>query len=469
MLAAAERGRMVVKAANKAAQKGGADAGMVVADCRAVLPSLMVLDDMPGLPEKILAGLAEWCLRFTPIAAVDAPQGLILEISGCAHLWGSEKLYLTDILSKLRGLGYDCRAAIADTIGCAWAISRYGTQTAIIAPEQHKRALQSLPPVALRLPVELVERLEKLGLMTIGSFIDMPRSALRRRFGAELLLQLDKALGATLEVLTPIQPAEPFQERLPCLEPIRTRKGIDIALTTLMETLCTRLTKEEKGLRSAIFKGFRVDGDVQQIEIGTNRPSRDAAHLLKLFEQKTGTLRPDLGFELFVLEAKGVEDYAAALEQLWQLGRAEHEKDVAELLDRIAGKIGKKTIHRYLPAEHYWPERSIKEAASLQDVPDAAWRTDRPRPVHLLARPEQIEVMVALPDYPPLLFHYKGKPYRVSKADGPDRIEQEWWLEDGEHRDYYCVEDEQGGRYWLFRLGSYAGNNPQWFLHGFFA
>ncbi len=178
---------------------------------------------------------------------------------------------------------------------------------------------------------------------------------------------------------------------------------------------------------------------------------------------------PILGFELFILEAQHVQDYEAALEELWQIGNAEAEKDIAELLDRIAGRIGANAIHRFLPTEHYWPERSVKRATSLQEQPKTEWQINKQRPVLLLPHPELIEVMVPLPDYPPLMFHYKGKPHRIKKADGPERIEREWWLEDGEHRDYYCVEDEDGGRYWLFRLGSYANNNPQWFLHGFFA
>lgn len=469
VLSASERGRVVIKAANGAAQAHGIDVGMVVADCRAVLPQLQVLDEIPGLPEKILAGIGEWCLRFTPVVAVDLPYGLLLDITGCAHLWGGEKPYLKDILTRLRGFGYDVRAAIADTIGAAWAVARYGQKTPLIESGKQADAITVLPTAALRLEADTIERLEKLGLLQIGSFMSMPRSALRRRFGAPLLQQLDKALGQEMEMLQPIRPIQPYQERLPALEPIRTAKGIEIALQQLLETLCARLSKEEKGLRKAVFKGYRIDGNVQQIQIGTNRPSRDTVHLFKLFEVRIAAMEPDLGFELFILEAPTVEDYSAELEQLWQIGKAEHEKDVAELLDRIAGKIGVSAIHRYLPAEHYWPERSIKLASSLEERPQTIWRADKPRPVHLLPQPEEIEVSVPLPDYPPMLFKYQSKLYRISKADGPERIEQEWWLQDGEHRDYYCVEDEEGGRYWLFRLGSYQNNNPQWFIHGFFA
>ncbi len=95
--------------------------GMVLADARAVIPDLQVFDDRPGLPEKLLSCLAEWCLRYSPVVATDMPSGLILDITGCAHLFGSERAYLKDITSRLRGSGYD-QAAAADTIGAAWAI-----------------------------------------------------------------------------------------------------------------------------------------------------------------------------------------------------------------------------------------------------------------------------------------------------------------------------------------------------------
>jgi protein ImuB len=390
-------------------------------------------------------------------------------VSGCAHLWGGERPYLKDIVTRLRGFGYDVRAAIADTIGTAWAVSRYGRLTPVIEPGRHAEALLPLPPAALRLEAGIVARMEKLGLYQVRSFINMPRSALRRRFGEGLLLRLDQALGQAVEGLQPIKPIPPYQERLPSLEPIRTAGGIEVALRRLLEALCRRLSQEDKGLRTAVFKGYRVDGNIQEVGIGTNRPLRNVEHLFRLFGLKIATMEPALGFELFLLEAPVVEALSAEQEALWDTEGRHDESDIAELLDRLAGKVGMNAIHRYLPAEHYWPERSIKAAASLQEPLQTEWRTDRPRPVHLLPQPEAIEVTVPIPDYPPMLFRYKGKVSKVAKADGPERIEGEWWLEEGLGRDYYCVEDEAGARYWLFRLGDYATGEPKWFIHGFFA
>lgn len=468
VFAAPERGRMIVKAVNAVAAANGIYTGMVVADSRAILPAVQVFDDQQGKDITLLSALAEWCIRYTPIAAIYPPDGLILDATGCPHLWGGEQPYLKDLVTRLAAFGYQVRPGMADTVGCAWAIARYGRVKLIIEPGCQVEALQHLPPVALRLDSGITDKLEKLGLTEIGSFMNMPRSALRRRFGETLLLRLDQALGQGIEYVQPVKPIEPYQERLPSLEPIRTAPGIEHALHELLDKLCKRLSAEEKGLRKVVFKCYRIDGNIQSIDIGTARPSRNATHLFKLFEIKIGQIRPALGIELFVLEAPVVEALSSNQEAIWNFSY-NREMEIAELLDRIAVKVGMNTIHRYLPDEHHWPERSFKLATSLQEEATTTWQDELPRPVHLLPNPELIEVTVAMPDYPPMLFKYKGNLHRVQKADGPERIEQEWWIEQGLYRDYYCVEDDKGERYWLFRLGHYQNSDPKWFIHGFFA
>lgn len=469
VLAAPVHGKMMITSASPVAEAQGIRAAMPLADAKAIVASLQVFDDQPERGPQLLNALGEWCIRYTPVVGIHLPDGLILDVSGCTHLWGGERPYLKEIVTKLRAIGYDVRGAMADTIGTAWAVARYGQITPIIDSGEQTAALMSLPPAALRLEEDVLARLQKLGLYQIGSFINMPRTVLRRRFGQALLSRLAQALGQETEAIEPLYPVPPYEERLPCLEPIRTAKGIEIAINVLLEQLCLRMEKEGKGLRTAILKGYRVDNRMIQTEIGTSRASHNVQHLFRLFELKIPTLEPALGIELFTLEASKVEDVSPMQEVLWIGNPGLKAPAVAELLDRLAGKIGEASIRRYLPAEHYWPERSIQQATSLEEKPTTAWRTDRPRPILLLSKPEPIEVTAPIPDYPPMLFHYKGKLHQIRKADGPERIEREWWLDGGEHRDYYNVEDAEGQRYWLFRSGHYSGNQSQWFIHGFFA
>ena len=468
VIIAPSHGKMIVTAANPLSEQKGIYPGMALADARAIFPQLDTVDDKPGLHNKLLHRIAAWCIRFTPLPAVDPTGGILLDVTGCAHLWSGEEAYLADILNRLRAKGYHVHAAMADTIGTAWAIARF--ENAGVVPKRDQTALLSLPPEALRLDTETTERLRKLGICQINALLSIPRTALRRRFGPLVLKRLDQALGKEEEQLQPVFPITPYQERLPCLEPILRIEGIEIALQNLLEQLCKRLRTESKGLRTASFRGYRTDGKIISIEISTHRPTSNTKHLFHLFQLKLSTLEPEPGIELFVLEATHVDVHTPAQEAFWKGSSTLYDTGLSELVDRLTGKLGADVVQKFLPDEHYWPERSFKKAISLTDQPGTKWITSRPRPIHLLPTPERIDVTAPIPDYPPMLFRYKGTLHKIVKADGPERIEQEWWIEEGRHRDYYAVEDAEGCRYWLFRSGHYdAAKTYQWFIHGFFA
>lgn len=463
-------GRMVIRSVNELAEKEGIEPGMVLADARAIVPSIEVKDEQQHLSEKLLKRIAEWCIRFSPVVAIDTPDGIIIEATGCAHLWGGDGNYAEEIKSRISSKGYRVRVSMADTIGCAWALARYGKTNLLASPGNVSNVLLNLPAASLRLDSAVLERLNKLGLQRVRDFINIPKNVLRRRFGGGLIQRIAQATGSEEEYIQPVIPPEIYQERLPSLEPITTATGIEIGLKQLLDALCKRLKSEEKGLRKASFKCYRTDGIIHALQIGTNKASHNALHLFRLFEQKIETLAPGPGIELFVLEANQVEEVDPVQERLWEHLLGLNNQHLSELLDRISGRVGSEQIKRFIPDEHYWPERSYKASSLMEEKELPMWIAERPRPVHLLKVPERIEVTAPIPDYPPMLFRYKGQLHRIKKADGPERIEQEWWIQEGEHRDYYCVEDEMGKRYWLFRSGHYKSNSVfQWYLHGFFA
>lgn len=470
VLASPDHGRMRVTDVSMVAKTKGLYNAMVVADARAILPAVVVLDDQAGLADKLLKKICIWCIRFTPITCIDNDDGVILDATGCAHLWGGEENYLKTILDKLTGFGFHVRAVIADTIGAAWAVCRYGKNKMIISSNEQTEVLMNLPLAALRIEAAITEKFSKLGLYKIAAIMHMQRSALRRRFGQSLLLRIDQALGKEEEIIQPVIPIDAYFERLPCLETIQTKKGIEIALEKLLHKICSRLQKEGKGLRNALFKAYRVDNKTQQLNIITNHPSNNVSHLFKLFELKISTIEPAEGIELFTLETSKVEDVIAAQESFWTANSSLQSTEIAELLDGLQSKFGNDIVHRYLPDEHHLPEHSIKPSCSLQEKPTRGWRTDKLRPIQLLHHPERIIVTAPIPDYPPMNFRYKNKLHIIKKADACERIEPEWWLKNDLHRDYYIVEDEEGKRFWLYRLGHYnEESDPVWFIHGFFA
>lgn len=342
MFAAPDHGRMMVVAASPVAASMGIEVGMRAADAKAVCPGLEVLDDKPGRAEKLLRGIAEWTIRYAPIVALDsfAMDGIVLEATGCCHLWGSERGYLKEIVAKFKSKGYTVRLAMADTPGAAWAVARFGKVTPLIATGAHIEALQSLPPEALRLEQTTLDKLRKLGFYQIKSFMDMPRSVLRRRFGEGFLLRLAQALGTEDEPLQAVTLPAQFSQRLPCLEPVRTRKAIEIAIEKMLEGLCAQLASEGKGLRTGLLTCYRIDGKVEQIGIGTSGASHSVSHLFKLFQLKIDQIRPALGIELFVMEAPKVDPVEVPQEEMWSASPGLNDKSVLQLLDRVAGKVG---------------------------------------------------------------------------------------------------------------------------------
>ncbi|HEY0434909.1 MAG TPA: DNA polymerase Y family protein, partial [Chitinophagaceae bacterium] len=316
VIAAPDHGRLLITAVNTLALREGISPGLALADARAIIPQVKYKDDQPGLATKLLSSIAKWCLRFTPVVAVDLPDGLMLDISGCSHLWNGEKNYLRVIIEKITSFGYKVRAAIADTAAAAWAAARFSNLD-IIEEGNQSAFLAGLPAAALRINAEMVSLLEKLGLNTIGKFMNMPSTALRRRFGDSLLLRLQQAFGNIEETITPVIPACPYEERLISFEPVATTAGIEIGLKKLLEKICKRLQQEEKGCRQIRFTTFSIDRHTANVIIGTHRPSSDPAHLFKLFQEKITAIDPGLGVEVFVLSLLKVEDSRPKQEKIW--------------------------------------------------------------------------------------------------------------------------------------------------------
>lgn len=470
VMARPDHGRMIITEAGLLAQAKGIRSGMLVSDAKVIYPPLQVVDDIAGLREKLLRNIALWCIRYSPVVAIDMPDGILLDATGCTHLWRGEESYLRHIIQKLKSFGYHIRAAMAGTIGTAWAVSRYGRVKAIVNSGGEAEALMPLPPLALRIDTAIHEKLQKLGLTAISSLLHLQPSALRRRFGPAFVTRLAQALGSEEEYMEAVTPLAAYSERLPCLELIQTKTGIEIALQQLLEKLCERLMKEGIGIRAVVFSACRVDNKVQTISVHTNHASCNAQHIFKLLAYKIESIEPAIGIELFLLEATRLEKVVPLQQTLWTANGSLESREVAELLDNLENRFGNTIIQRFLPAEHHWPERSVIPAASLKDKPPLEWPAAKLRPIILLPQPVPVQVTAPIPDYPPMHFRFNQQLHKVAKADACERIEAEWWIEGGLHRDYYIVEDEEGKRYWLYRLGHYSEEEkPEWFLHGFFA
>jgi protein ImuB len=447
----------------------GLQPGQPLADARALVPELHTAAADPDADRTALAMLADWCLRYTPSVALDGDDGLLLDVTGCAHLFDSEGALIADLVHRLARARTAAKAAIADTPGAAWAVARFG-DTTIVPPMGAEPVLMPLPTAALRLPTAVIESLHRLGLRRIGDLLPMPRAPLVARFGDILTMRIDQILGRANEPIALRRPVVLWRSRLVFAEPIARRDDIDAAVRRLLDDLAKTLETAHRGARVLELLFCRVDGASQIVTVGTARPSRDAGHLARLFAEKLDAVDPGFGIEAMIVEA--VETDALSPDQADFAGQARDREALAPLIDRLRNRLGERSVFRVAPVASHVPERAIALVPTLSPAHGESWPNGVARPVFLLPCPEPIDANVLESDRPPSDFRWRSLDHRVVKVEGPERIAPEWWRgpNHAHTRDYYWLEDESGRRFWVYRAIPNAAAEPaRWYVHGLFA
>ena len=488
MLVAPGKGGQRIVALNRVARRSGLIAGDLLSNARSKVLDLQVRQADPAADAAALNRLALWAMRYAPLVApwdeASGADGLFIDISGAAHLYGGEGRLLADLDRRLRAFGFTPRLAIAGTPGAAWALARCGSSERrtcgpILAPSAEAEALRFLPLAALRLPEGTLSLLRRLGLRRIADVIDMPRAPLAARFEA-LLLRLDQALGRVVEPLAPAVPPPVYRVQAAFAEPIVSGEHVLEAATRLLDSLAADLARNGVGARALRLLLFRVDGRVQSMEIGLAGPSRDPRHIARLIalrlDRAADSLDADFGFEAAALHVLVAEPLADRQTRLTLDEAAAPSEALAQLIDRLQQRLGRGAVRQLHPHQSHIPERaqfpSPRPLPACGERGSGQWIADSPRPLLLLPRPEQAEVVALIPEGPPRQFRWRGVRHQIVHAHGPERIAPEWWLQapkDAE-RDYYTVEDSAGRRFWLYRAGLYGQSEtpPQWFIHGVF-
>lgn len=453
---------------------------MTLADARARVPELAVFESETEADLALLECIADWCDRFTPLVAIDDVNGLLLDISGCSHLFGGEAAMLGDIRSRLETFGFTTGIAIASTPDTARAISRYGGG-GIVSDKKEVEAVSGLPIAALGIPSVMATGLSRAGLKRIADLATRPRIPLSARFGAELLDRLDRTLGKIDGRISPrrVTPAV-FCERN-FHEPISTQEDIERTLGGLCQTISERLQLRGEGGRLFEATLFRVDGATYRIQIGTAQPLHDSQKVWKLFckrlESIAGNLDPGFGFDLVrisVVQSEAFDSTQSSFDTA-----TTDDEEISSTIDQLGARFSASSIQRYIACNSHIPELSEKSVPYISNsFSSLDWQAPEigeppRRPLHVFEPPQPIETLAEVPDGPPIRFRWRKILRSVVYAEGPERIAFEWWKSDepGLSRDYYRVEDSDGRRYWIFRKGLYEREtgSPTWFLHGLFA
>lgn len=462
-----------VSAADASATKAGVRIGMPAAKAQALFQGLMMIDADPRADAAALERITLWALtQYSPIVAMDAPNGIVMDTEGADHLQGGELAMLTGIANLFGARGLTTHVAIADTWGAAHACARAICRDTVIVPRgETVRAVERLPIALLRLPDKIVGDLRTLGFRTIGELSVTPRAPLTLRFGPEIGRRLDQMFGRAGEPIEPIRSPEQIEVSRSFEEPIGAAETIDKYVGHLVVELCNELQRQGLGVRRADLIIDKVDNTRQAIRAGMAKPARDVAWLTKLFRDRTEKIDPGFGIEKLTLVA--VMSHPLEETQTASSFIEDVAQDITPLVD-IFGNRGQR-VYRLAPVASDVPERSVQRIAATADDVDVFWSHQWPRPVRLLAHPELVDVIALLPDHPPVSVTWRGKRRRVKSADGPERIFGEWWQRTSEWaavRDYFIVEDDAGERLWIFRSGDGvdgATGSHKWFVQGIFA
>ncbi|MEM9938255.1 MAG: DNA polymerase Y family protein [Pseudomonadota bacterium] len=518
-----------VAAANKVAQGMGLTEGLAFTDAKARAPNLRHQDIDRVADAKALEALAKWMIRFAPLVAIDGHDGVMLETTGCDHLYGGEAAMVKDVAGILTREQIPHRIGVASTQVAAAAVAR-GASGRILPAGCEKDGLSDLPISTLRVSNEAETLLRRFGLNRIGQLYDIDRKALARRFQSKssadaVLIKLDQALGYRRDPIKPLRPAPAKRVELKCPEPIATGEAIEIGLEELTTQLCVDLKRFGQGARHFTLTAYRSDGTLVSVEISAARPANGPNHILRLFSERIDRIDPGFGIDLLMLEARRASPMDESAVALSGDLAAQDTDPVAlsALADRITAKLGEGVVQITAFQESHRPDRAEQKRLFEGDIPKQPSPNAQagPRPLRLLRQPERVQVLAEVPEGPPLRFVWRRVARKVAKADGPERIAPEWWtytapppsaapqedaprkwltpkfdpradaaliaktrsefeqMQTGETvknlpraRDYYRVEDEEGRRYWVFREGLYEdgrGGTPDWYMHGLFA
>lgn len=506
----------------------------------------IVADCDPAGDAARLLRLAEWCGRFAPIVGTshaagdhDAdtePPGLLFDLDGCVdlleHRYGegdpyrNEHRFALDVEASLDRLGLTAVTAVAGTVGLAWGLARHRATTVtsreeacgdrmldvpsspsmspmppmspsgpvrfdrVVPAEEAYAVLEGLPIESLRLDAETQAGLRHLHFERVADLLAVDRAELGLRFGPLLARRLGQALGEIAEMVVPVRAAPVFEVHREFATPVQAREGLALAVGGMLEDLCDRLRRKERGVERLRLVVERLDLDPASLELSLSRASRRTGHLWSLLSQRLEEIDPGLGVERLLLRALRVGALPHRQRSLSRSERARNRSSVfgddhdgdpecsadesaaAELADAIIARWGEHAVRRPGPIAGHVPEagdrlvpiRSAPErtVASARDT--SCWPRGL-RPTLLLRRADPIRFertsrlggterteMVGRPEHlghvedvedveettpedrldtaPGLVVWWRGRPRRVVAMEGPERIAEPWWRRD---------------------------------------
>lgn len=449
---------------NKKSKEAGVKPGQSLADARAICPDLLTEPCDPVREEGLLRTLWRWADVLSPQIALDSPDGLLLNIDGCAHLFGGEVDMAEYAKSRLNDLRINVRIGIADTKMAARALARFGTKFVNIAEAgKTNEIVANLPIAALGLSSAITTDLMRAGLTHIGQLSQQKSSELARRFGLELTNSISTITGQTPDPIIRKNPDTIYAARMTLPDPIGLMDDLEEILKRLATHVCKKLHADNKGARRFSLTVRCVDTGDHTMSIGFAQPCFDSKAILRQFTFPLSKLKIDFGADWFRLSAHQFEHIQ--LKQMSMGEKTNHSDSKYKLIDVVGNRVGFDRVRVFQHHENYLPEYGFGQI-QVGNKPQESWsKAKRLRPVRLFDPPEHAKVTTS--GRPPQRFVWRNTTFDTKSTKGPERLTPRWFKDkDLRTRDYWIVQTQQGQRLWLL---TYPGTHKkEWYVAGEF-
>ena len=441
-------------ACNHIARARGVRSGMTVAAAWALVSDLNILPRDETAERAALEHIAAWAFEFTPTISVSPPNEVLLEVEGSLGLFGGLGALRRRIEQGLAQLGYSACLACAPTPLAAQLFSRAGLAARIRHGEALRVELEKLSIELLDHRPESLAMLENFGVRTIGEYLELPRAGVARRLGEKLLDDIDRALGLLPDPRPPFVPPSTFTVSLPLPAPVEQSEALLFGARRLVSELCGWLIATGQGALRLSWTLAHEDRADTELDLAFVAASRDPEHLLNVLRERLS--RVELPSPVTALALRAEELQSLASRNLSFLPETERgAENAARLIERLRARLGDEAVCGLATISDHRPERAWRACEPGERIAPKVSPRFSARPLWLLASPQPLKEVAAIP-------HYEGP---LSLLAGPERIESGWWDGHDAVRDYFVARNPAQSLLWVYREHAAPA---AWYLHGIF-
>jgi protein ImuB len=440
--------RRVLAAVNAAARQQGLQREQSLSAAQALLPELILAEYDEQAIARHRQLLAAWAYRYSSQVSTDFPDAVVLEVEGSLGLFGPWPGLEARLRADLQALGFRHRIALAPVAGAARVLAGHQDGARAEDLATMRAALAQVPVLRSRLPREAVLAFDHLGLRRLRQVFALPRAALAKRYGPELVNELDRLRGEAPETLDCYRPPDVFDARIELSFETESAEALQFPLHRLTADLAAFLAGRDGGVQRFTLRLEHEDREATEVAVGLLAPERDVALLFELARGRLAQARVPAPVRGLRLLARELPLFVPARSDLFD-ARAQQAMPWAQLRERLRARLGNESVYGLSMVAEHRPEYAWRrDATAMSNANTANTAAPLPRPGWLLPQPMPL------------------RDAHLRLLAGPERIETGWWDGADARRDYYVAETAQGQRAWVFCAPGECG---PFMLHGWFA